>query len=257
MLLWKAWFDLRPRFYCSLALMLVLLTVVITTYSLLNFTKPPINSDYQQSMQPYLKVYSLWIDRNWFGSNARTCFYVMVIALALGGVPAEKRRGATLMTLTLPVKRRLWLAAHAGMTALLMLILAFVSVAGVAIGGLLIGKSHPYLMVSVMPVLGFWLSCLPWIGISLWLNSYLRDAMKSALILIPISTLAPPMLTLLFPHFIKWYPWQLESPELWMLWQLWGRQHILGFLVPPILVSILIASVSTALAARRFIQEEC
>jgi ABC-type transport system involved in multi-copper enzyme maturation permease subunit len=253
MLLWKAWFDLRQRFYCSLVLMLVLLTVVITVYSILNSTKPPINPSFQQSVQPY----SLWIDQNWFGTNAHTCFCVMAIALALGGVPAEKRRGATLMTLTLPVKRRFWLAAHAGMTALLILVLAFVSEAGVLIGGFLIGKSHPYLTTSVMPVFGFWLSCLPLIGISLWLNSYLRDAMRSALILIPISVLAPPMLALLFPYLAKWFPWQLEDPGLWMMWQLWGRAHIRQVIVPPILVSLAIGLVSTALAARRFVQEEC
>lgn len=52
MLLWKIWFDLRLRFYCSLALMLFLLAVVIGIYPMVSSAKPPTDSYAQQTLQP-------------------------------------------------------------------------------------------------------------------------------------------------------------------------------------------------------------
>jgi ABC-type transport system involved in multi-copper enzyme maturation permease subunit len=246
MLLWKSWFDLRLRFYCSLAVILVLLAAITAMYPMLSSVKTA-DPYAQAQIHRISEDYKFYMNLEWFVGNGRTCLYIVTILLALGGVPAEQKRGALLMTLSLPLPRWLWVLMHAAMTALLILILSFVSPLGVAVGSFFIGKSYPHLFNSVLPVMGTWLPCFPWIGVSLLVNSFLRSPMKSALIVIPFILLIPSFVGLMFPAFNQWCPWVLGNPDIW-------RQSIPW---RPLVSTLLIGLGCTVLTAYKFSQEEC
>jgi ABC-type transport system involved in multi-copper enzyme maturation permease subunit len=245
MLLWTSWFDLRQRFFYSLVILLLLLATVIALYPTMSSTKaadPTSQAQYQRISKDY--VY--YINGLWFSSNSRTALYIITILLALGGVPAEKGRGSVLMTLSLPVKRWLWVITHAAMAALLILVLAFVPPIGIALGSPLVGRSYPHILETLNPEMGPWLICFPWIGLSLLLNSFLRSAMKSALIIIPFIILVPSLVQVVSPSFSRWCPWTVGSPDLWKQGVPWAQ----------ILVTLMIGIGSTVLAACRFSREE-
>jgi ABC-type transport system involved in multi-copper enzyme maturation permease subunit len=245
MLLWKSWFDLRQRFFYSMVVLLLLLTTVIAAYPTISATKvadPISQAQYQRLSSDY--VY--YVNSLWFTSNSRTAFYIVTILLALAGVPVEKGRGSVLMTLSLPVKRWLWTVAHAAMASLLILVLAFVPLVGIAIGSPLVGRSYPHLLDSLLPAIGSWLPCFPWIGLSLLLNSFLRRAIKSALIIIPFIIVVPSIVQVVSPSLSRWCPWTAGSFDLWKHGIPWAH----------IMVTLLIGIGSTALAAYRFSREE-
>jgi hypothetical protein len=245
MLLWKSWFDLRHRFLYSLAYLLLLIATILVIYPKISSTKPadPIA---QARYQRISMDYAYYIDGMWFGSNSITALYIITILLALGGVPTEKAKAALLMTVSLPVKRWLWVIAHAAMTSLLLLILVFAPPIGIALGSPLIGRTYPHLLQTLRPEICAWLPCFPWIGLSLLLNSYLRSAAKSALIIIPFIIVAPSLVQVVSPSFSRWCPWNAGSPALWQQSIPWAQ----------ILVTLMIGIGSTILAACRFSREE-
>jgi ABC-type transport system involved in multi-copper enzyme maturation permease subunit len=245
MLLWKSWFDLRQRFFYSLGILLLLLATVIAAHPTISSTRvaDPIS---QAQYQRLSKDYVYYINALWFTSNSRTAFYIVTILLALSGVPVEKGRGSVLMTLSLPVRRWLWVVTHAGMAALLILVLAFVPLVGIAIGSPLIGKSYPHLLDTLLPIIGSWLPCFPWIGLSLLLNSFLRSAIKSALIIIPFIIVVPSLVQVVLPSLSRWCPWTAGSFDLWNHGIPWAQ----------LIVTLMIGIGSAFVAAYRFSREE-
>jgi ABC-type transport system involved in multi-copper enzyme maturation permease subunit len=246
MLIWTSWFNLRLRFFYSLAVLLFLLATITAIYPLLISLKT--EDPYEQALiQRISQDYVFYIDRQWFGSNGIIAFHLITIGLALGGIPAERGKGVLMMALSLPVKRRLWVVAHAGMAAFLVLVLAFISPVCAGFGSLIFtGKFYPNLLLSLLPVLRTWLPCFPLIGLSILLNSYLRSAIKSALILILFILNVPSIIAFISPAFYRLSPWALESHGFWMKGIPWMT----------ILIALLIGIGSTALAAYRFAHEE-
>jgi hypothetical protein len=242
MLIWRSWFDLRGGFYIALGVLLLLLALVIAAYPIVSRVKT--TGPVAQEQLRQLQDYSQYLYTQWFASNNAIVLYIATILLALRGVPGEKRTGAFLITLSLPVRRWIWPVAHAGMTSLLVLILLIISPIGVAVGSLLIGKSYSLESLGVM-VFGGWLLCFPWIGLSVVLNSFLHSGLKSALILIPMNLFGATLLKALLPILYRWSPWQLLEAGVW--------QHIPW---GPILISLFVGSGGVALAAVRFMREE-
>ena len=201
MLLWKSWFDLRLRFYCSLAVLLFLLAVNVGIYPFLNSLKP--EDDYsKETLRRIVVDYRYYINAQWFQTNATVALYIITVLLALGGVAAEKRKGTLPITLSLPLDRWNWILMHAGMTGLLLLGLAVSSAIGAVLGSLFIGKSY-HLFEAMSHALGIWLACFPLIGLSLLLNGFSHSGIKSALVLIPIYLMGPQLIRFMAPGFYR------------------------------------------------------
>jgi ABC-type transport system involved in multi-copper enzyme maturation permease subunit len=179
-------------------------------------------------------------------TNAPVSLYIITILLALGGILAEKRKGALLVTLSLPIERWNWVLTHAGMTAALTFILAFVSWIGTVFGSLCIGKVYPA-NVAFTRVLGLWLACFPLVGLSLALNSYFHSGIKSAMVLMPIYLIGPQMTGFMAPGFYRWCPWQLADTT-------FLRNDNINWRA--LLVSLSVGIACTVLAAFRFRREE-
>lgn len=244
MLLWKSWFDLRLRFFCSLAVLLFLLAVNVGIYPYLNNLKPA--DEYSRETLRRLVVdYKYYINTQWFRTNASVSLYMITVLLALGGIVAEKKKGTLPVTLSMPLDRWNWIVAHAGMTGLLLLGLTASSGLGTILGSLLIGKSY-HLADAIVHALGIWLACFPLIGLSLLVNSFLHSGIKSALVMIPIYLMGPQLIRFMAPGFYRWSPWQLADPELWKNSTNWQA-------LP---VALLIGLGATAIAAYKFVREE-
>ena len=83
------------------------------------------------------------------------------------------------MTLSLPVKRSHWILVHGGLTALLVFILIFgFTIFILAVGYIIIGENYP-LGAAALNALFDWLTCLPFIGLSLLVNSFFHNGFKS------------------------------------------------------------------------------
>jgi ABC-type transport system involved in multi-copper enzyme maturation permease subunit len=244
MLLWKSWFDLRQGFYWASAILLLLLALIVALYPLLS-SQHPTDPLAQRELHRLTHDFTYYMNSQWFWSNCGTAMYLISILMSLTGVPAEKKGGVLLMTLSLPVKRSNWVLAHAALTCLLILVLECASYFGASLGGLLIGKYYP--LNSAWPILGGWLLCFPWIGLGLLCNSFLRSFMKSALILIVACQIGPALLRYLAPALYKWSPWQLSVSGAW----------VQGIPWTPILICLFIGASGIGLTAWRFASEEC
>jgi ABC-type transport system involved in multi-copper enzyme maturation permease subunit len=244
LMMWKSWFDLRRRFYCSLIALMIVMSVVLASYSTMIAQKPD-NPFRQELLKDVYHGYSHYMDRIYFVGNAYVILLIASIVLALGGILAQKKKKTILVTISFPVKRWQWVVAHAGTTAFLVLILAVVAALGSVLGSYLMGESYP-LCSAILSVQGLWLACFPWIGLSLLLNSYLRNSIGSGLILILASWIGLNVLVITVPAAEDWCLRRLSDPGFWM-----GR-------IPweSILCALLIGVGSIALAARRFMRQE-
>jgi len=242
MLLWKSWFDLRLRFCYSAIVLLLVLGLFLSTYPTLNSLK---DSLAQEELRRLAQDYHRFIEGTWFSADCMV-LVIAAIVLGLGGVLVEKGGGARLITLSLPAKRWKWAFTHAVITSALLFLLALVSTAALLLGSFLIGKSYP-LNSALLGMLGAWLGCFPWIGLSLLLNSFFHSDMRSGLILFPAGAVGPQLLLSVSPSLYRWCPRQLANPGIWSQ----------SFLWKPLLISVVIGLIGITLAAIRFTREEC
>jgi hypothetical protein len=244
LMMWKSWFDLRRRFYCSGAALLFVMVGVLASYSSAIAWKSD-NPFRQEQLKDVFQGYTHYMDRIYFLGNVYVLLLLASIVLALGGILAQNKRKTILVTLSFPVKQWHWVVAHAGTTASLILILAFASAAGSVLGSCILGKSYS-LFSALVSIQGLWLACFPWIGLSLWLNSYLRSSIGSGVILILISWIGLNILVLTIPSTNEWCLRSLADPGFWRGSIPWKS----------ILSSLSIGIGGTVLAARRFAQRE-
>jgi ABC-type transport system involved in multi-copper enzyme maturation permease subunit len=253
MLTWKLWFDLRMRFYMSLAVLLLVVVLVIAGHSFLmgfvgqmdlakiDMTLFP--KQMRQEFQRLMTDYIFYIDSQWFKKNALSILSIMAILFALGGIQTERKKGSLLLTLSLPVERWRWIAMQAGISALLLLISTVISTMGILAGSLFIGKQYP-VETALLQVLLVWLGCLQWIGLSVFLNSYLHSSLKSAFILIPLQIIWSSLV--IFPALYRYSALRLADLAVWRTGIPWEA----------LLVALVLALGGTAFAAWRFEQYE-
>lgn len=79
----------------------------------------------------------------WAGGSLATLLTIIGVALAVGGVPAERRDGTAELTLSLPVPRVAWLAARASLVMAILLVLAAGSALVVGTAALATGNPAP------------------------------------------------------------------------------------------------------------------
>jgi len=223
--------------------LLFLLGLILSIYPMLTSIK---DSLAQERLRVLLQDYQSYLDALWFSGAAYLALLTSAIFMGLGGILAEKGSGPLSITLSLPAKRWQWTVTNAGMTALLIAALALAATVGLVLGSLFIGKSYP-LDLALLGLLGLWLACFPWIGLSLLLNSMFHSDTTSGLILVPAGVIGPQLLLITSPSLYRWCPSLLARPGIWRQSLPWES----------LLVSIAVGLAGAALAALRFTREEC
>ncbi len=171
MLIKRCWFDLKPRFLWAVGFFLCFSVYFIWTY----FAAKEITPIYFPGQEHTLirHVNNYWILLSIF------LFELFTVVLALGGILNQKNRSVLQMTLSLPVKRSHWLLAHGGLTALLVFILIFgFTIFNLIVGNIITGEYYP-LDTAFLNALFNWLTCLPFIGLSILVNSFFHNGFKS------------------------------------------------------------------------------
>jgi hypothetical protein len=241
---WKSWFDLRPRFYCSLAGLLFLSALNMAMYVIASSDQlsGPIMRAALQGIQQL--GYPQYINNVWFSEkgSADPILFIAALFLAAGGILSEKKEDSLLLTASLPAKRRQWVLINACVAWGLVLSLSVASTLGVVLGSPLLGKSYPVESSLAGVTIGLWLSCFPWMGLVFLLNSFLHSTMKSVLIIFVIHFIGPRFLR----NFYSWTAWGLSEHDVWRLGVPWEA----------ILVSAAIGVTGVFLAALRFEWED-
>ena len=105
MLLRKSWLQTRQRFLASLASIVVMLLATLTAapWLIANIRRA-------HPLTPYEFPEYLW--RHWFGSLFVLAWALCAILLGSGGLVWERSHGASVFTLSLPIRRRSAAAAY-------------------------------------------------------------------------------------------------------------------------------------------------
>jgi ABC-type transport system involved in multi-copper enzyme maturation permease subunit len=182
MVLWKAWFDIRKRFYISFVFFLLIAGLHVAFFPLIK----GMGADYQKdfNIQTNLEVtrlmndYAYYTQRRWFEEVERNAIFA--ILLALGGVLTEARTRTILLTLSLPVKRRTWLIAQ------FFIVMALLLAMNIAVLPILAGAAG-YFNSTINPfyaLLGSMLLVLasaPYVAITILFTSLTNDQLRAAI----------------------------------------------------------------------------
>ncbi len=126
MRLWKAWFDIRQRFFLCFVLVTLLMAPETVSVAVASAQAEAVaeaaggNADAStvEAAEAFARMVGGWID-----GNSHSVFSIVAIVLAVGGILSTGNARSNLMTLSLPARRGRWLAAQAFVVGLLLLIL--------------------------------------------------------------------------------------------------------------------------------------
>lgn len=93
--------------------------------------------------------FDVYLGQTWAGGGLATLLAVIAVALAVGGVAAERRQETLDLTLSLPAPRGGWLAARGALVTALVTLLALIS--AVVVAGIGVAMGHP---IPVSTLLG-------------------------------------------------------------------------------------------------------
>ena len=203
----KLWYDIRSRFYASLAFVALIAALHVAVFPFLktllgDWTNgvPILDSP---EFRRLTEDYSYYTTSRWFGEIGRSVLFG--ILLTLGGVLAEGRSRAALITLSLPVSRRAWVLGQmaAGAGALLLLNLAGSLV--VAAGGVILGQPISA-MQAVLGTLLLSVAAMPYLAVTLLAGAYTGERLLAG-----TAAIAFLVLTNKLDFFRAVRPWMPES----------------------------------------------
>jgi len=184
---WKAWFDVRLRFY-----LIFLLWIVLVGESRLDAALESVHARAVASQvaapdaPPSEPGYGFEaVIRDWTTGQAHGTFSILAVLLAVGGLLGRPSGRADLLTLSLPPTRARWLWAQAGMALLLLGAIALLEAASILITGLVFDLQAPLGSVLAECVL-VPLSAAIWIWPTILLMVLTRDSMRAAIIAITL-----------------------------------------------------------------------
>jgi len=188
MTLWKAWFDVRRKFYLCVVLVTLLMapgTVITAVQSRRASTQPAaVGQSAGPEAQAAVAAFQRRVDE-WIEGGAYFIFAVLAVVLSVGGITAHATASSNLMTLSLPERRRRWMTAHAAVAALLLVILCLWEASILAVTGWVSGLGVPLARLGIAVLLTAAAAAL-WIWPSILCTSFTRDAVRAALIVVSI-----------------------------------------------------------------------
>jgi hypothetical protein len=189
MKLWKAWFDIRQRFWLCVVLVTLLMAPQAVEVAVSSAQARAVAEEVGSSAEPGTLEATLAYGHmleGWIGGNAHTIFAILGIVLAVGGILSNGNARSNLMTLSLPARRGKWLMAQATMAALLLLGLCIWEAAIMAVTGWLTGLQVPLGRLCAAVLLTSLSSAL-WVWPAILCTAFTREAVRAALI--TVSTL--------------------------------------------------------------------
>jgi hypothetical protein len=193
MTFWKAWSDVRRKFFLCVVLVTLLMapgTVVTAVRAGHASATPAVGVD--PAAQAAREAFQREVE-GWIAGSAYTIFAVLAAVLAVGGITAQAGASSNLMTLSLPERRRRWMTAQAAVAALLLLALCLWEAAILAVTGWVSGLYVPTARLALAVLLTA-LSAAIWIWPAILFTSLTRDAVRAALItvslMVVLATLA-------------------------------------------------------------------
>lgn len=188
MTLWKAWFDVRRRFYLCVVLITLLVAPHVMTAAVRAALGPTSQAAVDTRLVPEGQEPTSALHRaveDWIAGRAYLTFAVLATVLSVGGITAQTTASSNLMTLSLPEHRRRWITAHAGLATLLVTLLCLWEVAIIAVAGWAAGVDVPVSRLAVAVLLTAASGSI-WIWPSILLTSVTRDSIRAALIVVSV-----------------------------------------------------------------------
>lgn len=220
---WKAWLELRRRFWIALGLLLVATAIWASAFGTL-----PEVADHDPTAHAVMGDYAAYVRAFWFGRTGGGFLVYLTVLLSLGGVLAEERRGSLALTLSLPVPRSRWILSQAGVVAALVLGLAAVSTLEVVLLGPVVGgRVDPAEALAGTVLIALRASGA--IGLTLFFSALTGDVLKAALLSVGTAFL----FHLPLGGLAALRPWALEPGQ-----SAW----------PPLAVALALAALGTAAA---------
>jgi len=190
MAFWKAWIDVRSRFFLVLILWIVLVgeTRLDAANSTVRATEEISAEEPLAGMEadPDLQFQSYGYDRlvvDWTTGQGSGTFSILAILLAVGGVLGRASGRPDILTLSFPVPPTSWLWAQAGVAALLLLALGFLEGGSVILTAWGFGLEVPQGSILLACVLTP-LSAAIWVWPTIMAMVLLRDSIRAAILII-------------------------------------------------------------------------
>lgn len=239
----RAWLELRGRFYLATAILMMLAVLRVALFSQMEGLLARAQGapdGVVASLRQTVADYGRYIDSEWFNGTALPLMSILMVLLAIGGTPAEKRDGMLLISLSLPVPRHAWVTRRAAMVVGLGLAMILSATATVLAASWILGRHYPP-GAAVLQALAVVAAALPWVGVALLAGTFVRDQIRAALATYAVL-LACWMIVTVVPHAQSWDPWLIAGPSVWRN----------GLPVEALVVAALLGPGGFLLALRRF-----
>ena len=200
MMLWKAWTDVRARFYLCAILMTLLIapTVVVSAVHSASAAATAQGTpaspqetwpqDEESGGWQGLEAYSTAAN-DWAHGMEHVVLAILAVVLSVGGTLSQTNARSNLMTLSLPSPRWKWLVAHwIVMVALTLLLALWISVI-FAGAGVMAGLPVPWKSLALAWIASG-LSGALWIWPGMLSTSFTREAVRAALIVVGVMVAA-------------------------------------------------------------------
>lgn len=176
MVYWKAWFDVRQRFFLVVALWMVLIGGTHVVSAVASTRSGAVAEDARGAAAHGFDASVT----DWTTGQAQGTFSILAVLLAVGGLLGRPSGQSDLLTLSLPPSRSRWLRAQAGMALVLLLALGVLEVGTLVLTAVGFG-----LAVPLGPVLAGCLvtplSAAIWIWPTILLMAFFRDSMRASI----------------------------------------------------------------------------
>jgi hypothetical protein len=203
MKLWKAWFEIRQKFYLSFVLVTLLMLPTIVAAAVASLWPKASGEGLAEGASAGGPSAAEAIGHElelWMGGSAHIIFAVLAVVLAVGGILSLGNARSNLMTLSLPERRNRWLLTQAAVSALLVLALCLWEGSLLMVTGWLTGFDVPFgrLLVAILLTT---LSAIIWIWPAILATALTREAVRAALLVISV------MVALLLLNYVVEDPW--------------------------------------------------
>ena len=188
MRLWKAWFDIRQRFFLCFVLVTLLMAPETVAIAVSSAQASAVAEASGRNVEPETldaaQAFTHQVE-GWMSGNAHYIFAILAIVLAVGGILSTGNARSNLMTLSLPTKRGKWLTAQAAMASLLLLALCTWEASIMLFTGWGAGLDVP-VGELLLAVLLTTLSASLWVWPAILSTAFTRESVRAALIMVSI-----------------------------------------------------------------------
>ncbi|MCI0415963.1 hypothetical protein L0222_24575 [bacterium] len=180
MIAWKIWHDTRHRFYGSIFFLLAIAVLHVASFPFLKgiFRLSEIDLSQLPDVRTMLENFVNYTNLHWFQEIERNALFGVI--LALGGILTEARHRTILLTLSLPVRRRMWLLFQFGIVLLFLLALNLLALPVLIAGGYIFNQPMGF-APALLGAFMLTLTGAPYVGMTILFTSISGDNLRACL----------------------------------------------------------------------------